>query len=209
MKRLIFSCIFLICYFFPFVSAEAEICDDNHVANLKKIASDVEVSYEYLQNDNIVNIYNVAFTGVIEDFIIFGDEKQYSYSDFSDGILSIQKRSGTYQFKFYSDTCPNILLTTKTVELPKFNTYSLTSECKQLKDYDLDVCDEWYQSEITDEVFYSMIDKYINNDEDKDSLVNMIVKFFQKNYLYLIGGIVLVGVMTIGIIVHRKRSVLE
>lgn len=209
MKRLLFCFIFLICYFFPFINTEAEICDDNHVASLKKLANDVEVSYEYIQDDNVVNIYNLTFTGMINDFIVIGDKKQYSYDSFNEGILSIQKRYGTYQFNFYSDACPNILLVTKEVKLPKFNTYSLTSECAKLKDYDLDVCDEWYQPEITDEVFYSMIDKYIDDDNEKIGLWGEIISFIQKYYLYLVGAVALIIVIIIGIIIYRKRSVLE
>lgn len=199
---LIFSIFFYKC------DVYADVCDTADVQRLKEMAKNVDVDYEYINDGDTDNAYYISFIGLTDELTIIVDGKEYTYDDVNNSNGSFVFNSGTHQFEIYSVHCPDILLDTMNIQLPRFNVYSRTSECKQLKKYNLKVCDEWYQAELNDSSFFNVVNQYLEK-EESSSFFDTIVSFLKKYYLFFIGGLFLIIFIVIGIIVHKKRSVLE
>lgn len=209
MDRKILLIIFFVCLILPLDYTKADTCDDDDIERLRILAENVSIDHEYLGDESVSNLYQISISGLTDELYVYTKEKDYTYEEAQEGVVKFNQIPGTYQFQVYSSTCPDILLSTKNVKLPKFNNYSLSKECKELKDYDLEVCDEWYQDQITDEIFMNTINYYRALEKEKNNPKEKITKFLKENYLFIIGGVVLVVVIVIGSIIHRKRSVLE
>ena len=193
---------------------DAVICDNEDVARLKELASHVYADYEYIDSDSgdesegdikVFDTYSVSVFGLTQELYVLINNEKYYFDSVEAGVLDLVFPSGTIDFSVYSTRCDGVEFHNFSVTLPKFNTYSLREECKQLKDLDLEVCDEWYQGSLNDITFNAIVDKYLSEEENKSS----ISEFFQNYYLFMIGVILLVVIIIIAFFRHRKRSVLE
>lgn len=207
--------------FFMFTSdVSAAICDKEHVNQLKELAKQVEISYEYLDysdemhnsgdGEYIINSYLITINLISDELYVIHENREYYYNQDNGGIVSFSVNSGRVDLSVNSYTCAGYQLRSETINLPKFNTYSYRGECKELEEYDLDVCDPWYQGTITDDRFNKIVQEYLTPDEvAEENVFDKILSFFKDNYLFIIGGVVIVGILIVGIIFYRKRSVLE
>lgn len=196
---------------------DADLCDNEHIKQLKELAKQVEVNYEYIDNsdemdsDSEFGIVTNAFRGSInlisDELYINFDGRDYYYSDTVDGILELGLFSGMYKYEIKSKKCANYLLRKDSIVLPEFNSFSYNSECKELEEYNLDVCDPWYQGKINNNIFYEEVNKYLLKDEM--NFFEKIFDFLGTHYLIVGGSLMLIILVIIGIIIHRKRSVLE
>lgn len=217
--RKIVMFVFIIFSFFIFsVQVNAAICDKADIVRLKELANIVDVNYEYIKMDSdeesendyaVVDSYYIFVTNLTEELYIKTDFTEYRYSDVVDGTLMFTSNSGQLQLFIYTDRCPQRLLRTVTLNLPKFNTYSYRRECQDLKDLNLDFCDEWYQGYLDDKTFEQFLEPYINNEEIELSIFDKVINFFKNNYLFIVFGIVIILCMVMLMLRHRKRSVLE
>ena len=188
----------LIISFFAFSSnVSAGICDREHIKQLKELAKQVEVSYEYLDySDEIsgeedgeffVNAYLITVNLLSDDLYVIHDGYEYYSNSDSGSTVSFVVNSGHVMLSIYSNTCGGYKLRSENIDLPKFNTYSYRSECKELEEYNLNVCDPWYQGTITDDIFNSKVNKYLNNNTEKQlGIFDKIVNFLKGNYLICI-----------------------
>lgn len=215
--RVLFVLVISFLGFTTYVSAD--VCDNAHISQLKKLAEQVDVSYEYLDysNTNIdgesefsTDVYAVSVNLVSDDLYIIHGNDSYYYNQAIDGNVKIYVNSGSVDLKVYSKSCADYKLRSISLKLPKFNSYSYKEECRDLEEYELDVCDPWYQGLVNDNIFYEEVNEYIISDEDDGGFsFQDIIDFLGDNYLYVGGGLVLILLIIIGIIVYRKRSVLE
>lgn len=212
----ILKLMFVFCFsLFGFnLSVDALMCDKEEIDNLKELASYVEYDYEVVVGEEgIYNLYYVYVRGLNEQlYIVDGDGNEYYYNQIENGVLELILSSGNNVLKVYSTRCRDILLKKFSFNLPKFNVYSLRKECKELEEYNLDVCDSNYQAEINDEYFYKVVNSYLNDDNDNDdneSFINKVVDFLSNYYLFILGGVVLLVVIIVAFLRMRKRRVLE
>lgn len=217
MKRFV-NLFILIFAFFAFASnVSADVCDNGHIARLKELAKQIDVNYEYIDHSDdikkgtddifVVNSYLVSLNLLSDELYVTNDLMEYYYDSTSNGSVEFIVNSGRLDLVIRSSRCAGYKIDTVSINLPKFNTYSYKSECDKLKEYNLDVCNPWYQGSINDKIFYKEVNKYLI--EEKDTLWDKIVNFFSNNYLG-VGALMLVILFIIlGIIVYRKRSVLE
>ena len=215
--RVLFVLVISFLGFTTYVSAD--VCDNAHISQLKKLAEQVDVSYEYLDysdeilggvaGDYLVNSYSISVNLISDELYLYDGYNEYYYDSFNNGIVNFNRNSGTFEIKVLSKRCAGYKLRTIYVSLPKFNTYSYRQECQDLKEYDLDVCDPWYQGAVNDNIFYREVNKYIKEEKDEGFSFQDIIDFLGDNYLYVGGGLLVILLIIIGIIVYRKRSVLE
>lgn len=210
----------LIISFFAFNSGvSAAICDNEHISQLKELAKQVDVSYEYIDysdeilngegNEYAINVYSVSVNLISDELYVVDDlNNKYYYDQSNGGVINFNVNSGKKEFTVYSRKCADYKLRTVYLELPKFNVYSYKSECNELEEYDLDVCNPWYQGTVNDSIFYKKIAEYLEDDTEIDVL-DRVFSFFEDNYLIIGGVVVFLIVVVIGIVIHRKRSVLE
>ena len=205
--------------FFGFASyVNAGVCDSNHIKQLKSLAEQVDISYEYLEDngdnndgDFLVNVYSVSVNLISDELYINHDRNNYYYESNNGGLVKFITNSGKVKLNIYSSRCQNYLVKNIYLDLPKFNVYSYKEECKTLSQYNLDVCDKWYQGTINDNIFYKEVNKYLNKDTDKDNSFSFqtVIDFLGDNYLIVGGVLVFILMMVLAIIIYRKRSVLE
>ena len=218
-KKYLLLIISLVSYFAFTSSVDAALCDREHINQLKELANQVEVNYEYIDYSEEIlggnggayatNRYKLTINLIAEDLYLVYNNKEYYYNQTDNGIVSFSVNSGYVEFTIHTKTCAGHKLRTINLTLPKFNTYSYRGECQELEEYELDVCDPWYQGTITDSSFNKVIDEYLNPVVKEASKWDEILIFLSNYYLYIIGGIVAVVLLVVAVIIHGKRSVLE
>lgn len=202
--------------FFSFnLRVDAALCDREYIEELKDLSDQVEISYEYIyDNDSdgdseiAVNTYMITINLLSEELFVSYNNRNYYFSKNNNGIISFVVDSGDLMLSIHSRRCTDYRLKTVNINLPKFNVYSYKKECKQLKDLDLDVCNPWYQGVLTDEKFSDVINEFLNNSGEKNN-ISEIELFFKKYYIYIICFIAILIGLIFYIIHIRRRSVLQ
>lgn len=229
-KELGLLSLFFFCLFPSLV--RADMCSEEEIARLKVLANNISVHYEYLDADDesldwgntIPYGYNYAITvsGMSEGISVVSNDSdgyEFDYSDTNDGNVSfyIQDEEGKLTLKFFPSDCSSTLaLRTIDISLPVFNDRYYSTECSFIreKNIDLDICKKMIDRnlEISDNDFYSTINKYLDTDKGKSSLTLIILSYLSNPYVIVIGIvilIILVALIILGIIRFVKRRKLE
>ena len=211
---------------FSFTNMIKAECDDKTISNLKLQASNIEINYEHVDDLysedfdlKIVNLFDVHVIGLTSDMYILVEHDSivdtYEYSNVVDGILNINKIDGGQSLKIivYSTEC-NEKLKTFNISIPYYNSYYDSEQCAKYPD--ANVCNEFYEYEMTYENFDKGINDYINklnNNNEKDNqnnnLFSDILNFIIKNILYIIISLIVIAGTIVAIIVHKKRRELS
>ena len=220
MMKIRVSCIYLLVLFISLFSFSsnvfADICDNEYIKDLKELAEQVSVTYEYLDNKSDLykeNNTKDTFNPKLTDDVYYANvdlisnklyfvlaSKKYSYKT---EPIKLVVGSGNLELEIRSRECWNEKLRTISLKLPKYNTYSYRIECDDLKGFNLDVCDPWYQGTVTENIFEEEVSKYLANDE------NVIINFLKNNYLYFCFFGVLLVILVVVFKGYRKKNVLE
>ena len=211
MIKVLFSTLCLLLFIVNIDIVNASSCDSADIERLRVLASNVTYNSDYIGDTDMTvssQTYNVSFVGLTNELYIaniYGGMRVDSDSQV------IQLQSGTTTLEVYSRNCDNKRLKTITIELPKYNEYSLLEECDDILDDDLYVCDPWYQGEITDTSFEEVINDY--NLELEESNKTTLDKFYElfKNYYYLIIPVILILIILVIVLFIRKhrKSILD
>lgn len=201
--------VIVICFFSLFIfhlNPYAEVCDENEIAMAKALANNVTVDYHYIGNiedKSFLQYYSITLhTNDLGDNV-YASHLSYSnfnlYNNHTTDIVS-----GKHTFYLYYSKCSDTKIGKITVDLKRFNEYSLKEECKGLENT-LDVCDSWNQSQFTDDYFEKVMNEYHKKD------VNVFVEFLQKYYLYIgiVSVIVIIFIIVLAIRHHIKTSRLD
>ena len=184
-------------------------CDYQRQAELSRLASNVQFSYNYDSNMN----FTINITNVTDDiYVSYLNPSTLSYESlYGAGEKNIQVVSGTsLKFVIYSNdhNCPGEELMTKYITTPNYNVFSNYDECKQYPNFKY--CQVWLSTSITHEQFQSEFNNYTKSVEsnkksqvDKSAFWDEIVTFFEDNTPILIFGAVLIGILIITIIVVK------
>lgn len=207
--KLIF--VVIIAFIFNIFDVYAEECDSEDIDRLRVLASNIKVSYENVSDMKTYDIkYLVSFSNVDKELIIVDSNyNQWDGKNAKDGVISFEREPeySSIKYRIYSDKCSEKSLKTFSVELPMFNSYYDSDECKRLSKYNLNVCQEWTNDYIDDEIFLDTVEKY--NIKEENSSFNIIKYVSSHIYLVVIAGVLLFGLVIFLIIRARKRSVLE
>lgn len=217
MKKILFLLLFII----PIsVSARSKTsCDYKLVSNLKKLASNVDITYTYkIVEDNVY--YDVTISNIQENIYFktnFSNDIYY-YSDTNNGEIVIENVfPGNNKFTFYSSDsgCLNEKLVVKNINLPYYNRYYNYDECKGIEDFSS--CQRWSLNNDDYNTFLEKTLKYKSSLEkiDNGDNVNKNLSFFQKlinyfvNYFYLIIPLItlfIVGIMYLFRFIKNRKN---
>lgn len=209
MKRILL----IICIFFlapRLVIARSKTkCDYTLLANLKKLSSNINVTYTYYIKDNEA-YFDVTLTNLQENiYFIDNYNRVYYYNNTFDGVITIPGyRSGKVTFTFYSNDseCLNEKLSVKYTNLPYYNIFYNYEECKGIEEFSL--CQKWSKNNYGYEEFKEQTNAYKEKKNKKEIDNNEIVskKWFEKlvdlylSYYYIITPlfiIVVIGIMNL------------
>ena len=211
MKKVI--CILLL-MFIPSNIVNAK-CLYSDIANLKKMAANVNYVYEYKVSNNDA-IFSITLTNLVKDFYFVDANKNVTYKNKTGELTLKNYNSGdTIIYNFYPNDsdCLDTPLYTLRIVLPKYNSFYTESVCTGAEEYSL--CQKWSSHNLDIITFRNKVEQYkyskLQADEkdeseetDKDSLFHYII-IFLVNYYYII---LLLGGGTIAIIayVRNKRN---
>ena len=206
MKYVKYCILFTICMFImPNITHAA--CDYQRLAELSRIAGNVQFSYNYEFTDATNPNFSVDITNITNDIYIVDDYNRAFYKDTS------QVYGGNRKIKFiiYSNdnNCKNEEILTKYVNIPSYNSYSGHQDCIDYPDFKY--CDMWMDtSEISLETFNNEMQKYIksqNNNIDSDvnkkSFLDSFLDIILQNKTTLI--IVLIVAIFLSLLIVAKR----
>lgn len=217
MKRYILFILFLI---IPFnvLAVSKTSCNYSLVAKLKGLANNVNITYSYEINNDMVK-YSIELVNISEDiyFIDNNTKNKYYYSDTINGSIKLNGySSGNVRYTFYSNNsdCMNEKLVVKNVNLPYYNKFYKYDECIGIEEFNL--CKKWIKYDGFYDDFVRSVNEYksslINNDIDNKvsnvSIFNKIVDFILKYYYITMLVIVLIiyGIMyLVKYIKYRKN----
>lgn len=211
MKKVLYLTFCIIIVFLCSNTVSADECSSDEIARLKGVAAGVSYDAEFIgDSDDASDVqnYRLTFTGITDE--IYVSDSHYSFF-VKDSNRRVILTSGVKYFEIYSRNCNNVRLKTITVDLPRFNEYSLSDYCDDDTYKVLDVCDPWYTGKLTDEEFNRVIEEY-NKKHDKDeiSFGDMIQNFVYDNLFVFIGmSVVLIIIIIIVIVFHYKNNKLD
>lgn len=216
-------------FLFPII-VKADMCKEEDVANLKVLADNISVHYEYLDADNesldwgntIPYGYNYAITvsGLSDGmyFTSIGDvSHEFHYSNTSNGSVTyyVQDEGTGLDIRFYPDNCySSYTIKNVKIDLPIFNEYYYTAECDEIRDkkINLDVCQKTIPKDLIKDSddFYNSVNKYLKVDIGDDGSIFYRIQYWLSNPLIIIGGIaVIVAIVIIIVVRYIKRSRLD
>lgn len=183
--------------------------DDENSPNFSLIYYMIDVkiynatSHMYIEVDNGSKTYNVGIDQMNTDGVIV----------IRSGNASDVKK---YTFKIYADSasCKGKLLRTVQLTLPKYNYYSGKSACDDIPEYYL--CHQYVNFDVDGNTFLKNTEAYkaklsktsssTTKDKDKKTTVNKTLSSISDNKIYVIGGILLIGVVVTVLILRRRNS---
>lgn len=208
MKKII---LFVICFFANMLLVNAS-CDYTRVANLKKIASNVNITYDYKIVDNKA-YFDITFANLKNDIYIYDSFHEKAY--FNDGEVTIRDFESGISYRFFiksnDSSCKDDILFTKYVNLPKYNMYYGDPLCEGIEDYTL--CQRWGSYYVSSYAEYKeQIMKYkesLNKKTDiKDNKNNKTLKDivfdFLLDYYYII--LIVIIVICMSIIIYKNKK---
>lgn len=193
-------------------------CDYTLLANLKSLASNINISYDYYIESNEA-YFNVTINNITPDIYIVDNVTNviYNYQNTSAGevIINNYKDVTKLQYSVYSsdNNCNGELLSTLYITLPTYNQYSSNPVCDDIKDYSL--CQRWNPFNGTHEDFITRVNNYKNSkvveedpiEEEKKDITTLLDKLgtlYSKYYIVLYVIIILPSIIII--YRHNKKS---
>lgn len=137
------------------VSTHAKECTNKEITDLKRVASNINYSYEYYLNNNEM-FFDITITNIYNNIYVIDTENNKSYSN-SEVKISKKESGQTLKFNVYSKTC-NELLSSKTILLPAYNKFYERIECEDISEFKY--CSKWGNYKITDKEFLTKVDEY-------------------------------------------------
>lgn len=212
----------------------ASLCDYKEQSELNGKAANIKATYEIIEekgegeegtyiNYNI----NINITNLIEDFYIIvkndytNEEKIYRNSDTLNNILTIRwdniDKVTNFTIQIYSSNktnCPDELYTTLFLTLPRYNRYSIKTDCIEYEKFYL--CQKFvFVDYIKEEEFISQFAHYIKEDNQKNAevtekeeekkFVNQIFQVIIDNKLIIICVVLIATSITITINVKKRK----
>lgn len=214
MKRNLFIFMTLIILFFVSIpKINAATCDNREREKKIALSKKVVINYKHIEKGK----FKILISNLPSDlFLIDNNNKKYIYGVDNKTIEeSGYEADLMYTFRVFSKsgTCKDLLLTTITLSLPKYNEYSELEICKENPEYKY--CDMWYKYDISWKDFITGITAYAEEkndnevvDNDQNEITSSIIKFIKDNKVIII--VSLVGIVTIisslAIVISAKRK---
>jgi len=197
----------------PFIKVEALYCSYSEQARLKKMASNINYTYDFVEVDNTVN-FKITLVNLRPELYLVDPltEQVYNYNG-EELVLDNRKSGEVVKFNVYSNVeyCTEQLYTI-TITLPTYNPYYKDSICSGLDSYSL--CGRWTKHSYNYDEFVKKVSDYkasLNKPNDPDVITehqrgiwdviaNYMVKFYYIPLLLIIIG------CSVGIYIQNKKS---
>lgn len=197
----------IICLCLWLTPVQAFYCRYEDLSYYKKIASNINVSYDYEVFNNGVT-FTTTITNLQPDYYIVDTATGIRYNYTGEDIQIKGYRSGqTIQYTVYTtqEFCEDQILSTIRLTLPTYNRYYNDEVCKDASEYSL--CSRWSSHGLDYETFVDKVNQYKENknkgkppvvpeEEIPDnSIVQWVLRLARKYYyVFLVIVIVISGI---------------
>ena len=180
-------------------SAKA-ICSSSDRARLKKIISNINISYDYEIVKNNAK-FSIKFSNLSPE-IYFTDQfgNYYTQYDANNEIVLNNFSDGkSYTFTFYAtNTCSREKISNLYVTTPTYNPYYKLSVCDNAREFEL--CQKWVSHSLTRDEFIDKVNEYKNKNgiiddseiNKKISVIDFAMSFIRMYGLYIAGAIIVI-----------------
>lgn len=209
----IFFMMFLFCIL-PINTKAISWCSNNEKASLKKLATNINVSYNYKINNNKAT-FDVTISNLLPNmYFIAEDGNKYYSNTTNNGEITFYNLVQGHSFRFdvYGNgVCDDELLYTFYATTPTYNRFYNLNVCENAKEYKL--CQRWVKHELTQNEFINEVKNYINDrdkninieEENKINPFSYVLNFIQMYYIHII-VIIAVIIITIKFIKYKKDT---
>lgn len=184
-------------------------CTNERLSDLATIASNVNISYNYNQDEFREINFTTSILNIPNDIYVKDNKGNTFYSNTDQEYDPGESIS--YEIYSNDNNCKNELLLTKYINIPNFNNYYPIEDC--IEEPNFKYCNPWKNTNnITKEKFDKEYTKYINEyyyddyDDSDDIETSNIKQYFDKNKILLIGLIIGIIILIIGIIFRNRWS---
>ena len=207
-KKIKFIIILLLLCLIP-KNVNALSCSSQEKARLKKIMSNINISYDYTMiQDNAM--FSIKFNNLNPE-LYFKDQFGNVYYDnnlYNDELVLYNYADGkSYTFSFYgTNSCTDEKIGNLYVTTPSYNPYYKLSVCDNAKEFEL--CQKWVSHSLSRSEFIEKVNKYkIDNNIIDDSKINKKISVidFIMNFIRMYGLYIVIAVSVIIIIIKIIR----
>lgn len=206
MRYLKFLLFTIICMFITPIITHAE-CDYQRQAELSRLASNVQISYNYA----IVNgypEYTVNISNITNDIYMM-DSLGSTFASKSEFSQKYYLWNNEVDYTIYSNdnNCKGEVLLTKHISFPRYNQYSVLPECQKYASSEL--CSIWYDtSSYSQEQFINALTRTSSIEKPKieeTSLSETILDVIMDNLVYVILSVIGILILVIFIVLKVVR----
>lgn len=217
MKNKIIAIVLFISLFLVSEKVNAGLCTSGAYNKLKKEAYNVKFSYEMQRDTNGQVYFTVTVMNFTENVILIQGDSVYEFKNTGDTFNLTQTFKGGETIKFslyggYDTDCVEEYLYSKSLKIPKYNTYSELDECFEYEEFEL--CNKWYQGNIPSEAYFMQkLEEYKESIkpveeekkvEEEKSLFEQVINFYVDNIIFTLPLTILVIGIIIFIIVRKE-----
>ena len=197
---------------FP-ASTKALECSYAEQARLRKIASNVTASYEYVESNDTVK-FNITLSNITNEIYIHDNNRNtdYYFNGSNEIVINGYEAGTNVRYLIYptKSDCTKSYLANKYVNLPYYNKYYKDPLCEG-KNYS--ICGRWQKVSLSYDEFVKTINDYDKNNkngikeeikEEKGNIFDLISKFIFDYYIFIIAGGALIFVLTS--FIKKKKS---
>lgn len=213
MKKLFILMLFIVLCL-PLERINAYYCTYSETTRLKKIASNINISYTYDEKTNGVD-FSITLVNLHPDLYLVDatNDEIISYTN-SEVTISGYKGGETVQYKVYTVVpfCEGTVLTTLRITLPSYNSFYKDNLCEGISSYSL--CQKWSSHGLSYDDFVKRVTQYRNSlgnseptieEPEITSIWEIILDVF-RGYYYIIYGVIIVGAGTGIFLLYRREK---
>lgn len=212
MKKLKYFALFVLLIVIPFNTKAA--CSSQEKARLKKIVSNINISYDYEITGNDA-FFSVKFSNLNPELYFknpSGNIHQIYSLENNELVLYNYADGGSYNFKFYGvNSCSGEEIGNLYVTLPSYNPLYQLSVCDNAKEYKL--CQKWVKHSLNRIEFEKKVNEYKNSNgiiDDSEinkqiSVIDFAMSFIKMYGLYIVIVIVVI-IFVVKFIRYKKDS---
>ena len=224
--------ILLLMFLIPFIipskafaaeSIENYICSSGTKGKLIDQVSKIKLSYDLIDDPDETDkesgygkYFTIKVTNFSENLSLQMGAYNYQFKDVGESFTLKQRFSyigGTIKLKFFggdNHPCYNQFIASKTIKLPKFNTYSLLDECVEYEEFSM--CNKFYDGEIeSKEFFLKKLEEYKKNikggkqKREGINVIDRVMSFIEDHQLLTAIVAIVIGALIIFIVVRKIR----
>lgn len=195
-----------ICFIFLPSIVKAD-CSYERLAELSRIAGNVNFSYTYNLDEKNRPDFNVNIVNVTKDIYVYDSSRNQTITSFETDLTNLTSGQ-TLQFDIYSNdnNCRGEKIMSKFLTIPFYNHYSEISECKENPEFKY--CQTWINTEnLTYDQFLNKLNNYNNGNNNKNNNINGqkdLLTFISENLFLIILAIISIFILIL--LLWLKRS---